>query len=144
MGRSSGRVERLTTSQAIVKFLQAQYSERDGERRRLIPAILAIFGHGNVSGLGQAVDEYGSDLLFMEGRNEQAMVHTAAGFAKATRRRSTLACAASIGPGSMNMITGAAAAHVNRLPVLLFPSDAYATRHQGTVLQNLEYPLAGA
>ncbi len=143
MSRSAGSTVRLTTSQAIVKYLQVQWSERDGERQRLVPAILGIFGHGNVSGLGQALDEYGQELPFLEGRNEQSMVHAAAGHARATRRRSTLACAASIGPGSLNMVTGAAAAHVNRLPVLLLPADGYATRHQGTVLQSLEYPLAG-
>jgi len=143
MSRSTNKTVRLTTSQAIVKYLQVQWSERDGERQRLVPAILGIFGHGNVAGLGQALDEHGQNLPFFEGRNEQSMVHTAAGHARATRRRSTLACAASIGPGSMNMVTGAAAAHVNRLPVLLLPADGYATRHQGPVLQSLEYPLAG-
>ncbi len=134
---------RLTTAQAIVRFLQAQWSEHDGERRRLVPAMYGIFGHGNVAGLGQALEEHGSELPFLQGRNEQSMVHAAAGFARATRRRQTLACTASIGPGSTNMLTGAAGATINRLPVLLLPSDVYATRHQGPVLQQLEPPFAG-
>jgi 3D-(3,5/4)-trihydroxycyclohexane-1,2-dione acylhydrolase (decyclizing) len=134
---------RLTTAQAIVRYLQVQFSERDGETRRLVPAMFGIFGHGNVHGLGQALDEYGTDLRFLQGHNEQSMVHAAVGFAKATRRRATLACTSSIGPGATNMITGAAEASIARLPVLLFPGDIYATRHQGPVLQQLEHPLAG-
>jgi 3D-(3,5/4)-trihydroxycyclohexane-1,2-dione acylhydrolase (decyclizing) len=133
---------RLTTAQAIVRYLQAQWSERDGDSRRLIPGMWGIFGHGNVIGLGQALDEYGDELTFHQGRNEQSMVHAAAAFAKATRRRQTMACTASIGPGSTNMITAAAGATINRLPVLLFPGDTYATRHQGPVLQQLELPNA--
>ncbi|MBI5929725.1 MAG: 3D-(3,5/4)-trihydroxycyclohexane-1,2-dione acylhydrolase (decyclizing) [Chloroflexi bacterium] len=133
---------RLTMAQALVKYLQLQYSERDGKRRRLIPAMFGIFGHGNVAGLGQALIEYGTDLPYMQPHNEQSMVHTASGFAKANLRLATLACAASIGPGSTNMITGAATATVNRLPVLLLPADYYATRHQGPVLQQLEHPIS--
>src|SRR5919108_4786877 len=139
----SGKTIRLTTAQAIVRYLQAQHSERDGETRRLIPGIFGIFGHGNVIGLGQALEEHGGGLPFYQGRNEQSMVHAAAAYAKATGRLSTLACTASIGPGSTNMITAAAGATINRLPVLLLPRDAYATRHQGPVLQQLEHPLAG-
>jgi 3D-(3,5/4)-trihydroxycyclohexane-1,2-dione acylhydrolase (decyclizing) len=137
-----GRV-RLTTAQAIVRYLQVQHSERDGERRRLVPGMFGIFGHGNVIGLGQALEEHGAGLTFYQGRNEQSMVHAAAAYAKATRRRATLACTASIGPGSTNMITAAAGATINRLPVLLFPGDVYATRHQGPVLQQLEHPTSG-
>src|SRR5919201_7020310 len=96
---------RLTTAQAIVKYLRVQLSERDGQTRRLVPAMLGIFGHGNVAGLGQALEEHGQDLPFLQGRNEQSMVHTAAAFAKASLRRATLACTTSIGPGSTNMIT---------------------------------------
>jgi 3D-(3,5/4)-trihydroxycyclohexane-1,2-dione acylhydrolase (decyclizing) len=129
-------------AQAIVKYLSVQYSERDGEERRLIPAIFGIFGHGNVAGLGQALYEYGQDLPYYQPCNEQSMVHTASGFAKANNRLSTLACAASIGPGSTNMVTGAALATINRLPVLLLPSDYYATRRQGPVLQQLEHPIS--
>ena len=138
---SNGTI-RLTMGQAIVQYLSVQFSERDGRKQRVISGIFGIFGHGNVSGLAQAIEEYGRDLPYYQPCNEQSMVHTAAGFAKASRRLSTLACTASIGPGSTNMITGAAAATINRLPVLLFPSDYYATRHQGPVLQQLEHPLA--
>lgn len=134
---------RLTAAQAIVKYLQVQYSERDGLRQRLVPAMFGIFGHGNVTGMGQALEEYGSELPYYQPCNEQSMVHTAAGFARAKRRMATLACTTSIGPGATNMITGAAAATINRLPVLLFPSDIYANRKQGPVLQQLEHPSAG-
>jgi 3D-(3,5/4)-trihydroxycyclohexane-1,2-dione acylhydrolase (decyclizing) len=134
---------RLTTAQAVVRYLQAQFSERDGESQRLVPAMFGIFGHGNVHGLGQAVDEYGTELPFFQGHNEQSMVHAAVGYAKARRRRAALACTSSIGPGATNMITGAAEATISRLPVLLLPGDGYATRHQGPVLQQLEHPLAG-
>ena len=128
----SRKTIRLTMAQALVKFLQVQYSERDGKTRRLIPALFGIFGHGNVAGLGQALYEYGQELPFYRSNNEQSMVHTAVGFAKANLRLATLACTSSIGPGATNMITGAAVAATNRLPVLLLPSDYYATRHQGT------------
>jgi 3D-(3,5/4)-trihydroxycyclohexane-1,2-dione acylhydrolase (decyclizing) len=134
---------RLTTAQALVRYLQAQWSERDGDRRRLIPGVWGIFGHGNVIGVGQALEEIGDELTFHQGRNEQSMVHAAAAFAKATRRRQTLACTASIGPGSTNMVTGAAGATINRVPVLLLAGDVYATRHQGPVLQQLEHPTSG-
>src|SRR5262245_44714309 len=132
----------LTMSQALVKYLSVQFSERDGRRQRLIPAIFGIFGHGNVAGLGQALYEYGQDLPYYQTRNEQSMVHTAIGFAKARSRLATLACTSSIGPGATNMITGAATATINRVPVLLLPSDYYATRHQGPVLQQLEHPIS--
>jgi 3D-(3,5/4)-trihydroxycyclohexane-1,2-dione acylhydrolase (decyclizing) len=134
---------RLTMAQALVRFLQAQHSERDGRVQRAIPAIWGIFGHGNVLGLGQAIRQEGADLPFHQPRNEQAMVHTAIGFAKASRRLSALACTASIGPGSTNMLTGAATATTNRLPVLLLPSDTFANRRQGPVLQQLEHGLDG-
>ncbi len=134
--------ERLTVAQALVRYLQEQYSERDGDVRRLIPAMFGIFGHGNASGIGQAVYEYGDNLKFYQPCNEQAMVHTAIGYAKANGRRATLACSASIGPGSTNMITGAATATINRIPVLLLASDYYVTRHQGPVLQQLEHPIS--
>ncbi|HTW98513.1 MAG TPA: 3D-(3,5/4)-trihydroxycyclohexane-1,2-dione acylhydrolase (decyclizing) [Acidimicrobiales bacterium] len=134
---------RLTTAQALARYLSRQYSVFDGERERLVPAVLGIFGHGNVAGLGQALDELGGELPFVQGRNEQSLVHLASGYTKARRRRSTLAVTASIGPGSTNMVTGAALATINRLPVLLLPSDAYATRLQGSVLQQLEHSLGG-
>ena len=132
---------RLTTGQAVVRWLQAQHSERDGEVRRAIPAMFGLFGHGNVLGLAQGIEQEGSELPFYQPKNEQAMVHAAIGYAKASRRLATLACTASIGPGSTNMLTGAATATANRLPVLLLPSDTFANRRQGPVLQQLEHPV---
>jgi 3D-(3,5/4)-trihydroxycyclohexane-1,2-dione acylhydrolase (decyclizing) len=137
-----GATRRLTVAQAVVEYLQVQYSERDGRRRRMIPAMWGIFGHGNVAGLGQALDERGRDLPYYQPFNEQSMVHTALGYARANLRLATLACTSSIGPGATNMVTGAATATINRLPVLLLPSDYYATRHQGPVLQQLEHPVS--
>lgn len=130
----------LTAAQALVRFLAAQSSSRDGERRRVIPGVFGIFGHGNVCGLGEALHQQRESLRFYQPKNEQSMVHTAIGFAKATRRLSTLACTASIGPGSTNLVSGAATATTNRLPVLLLPADTFATRFQGPVLQQLEHP----
>jgi 3D-(3,5/4)-trihydroxycyclohexane-1,2-dione acylhydrolase (decyclizing) len=132
---------RLTVAQAIVTYLSKQYSVADGQRRRLIPAALGIFGHGNVAGLGQALDQLSDALPFIQGRNEQALVHAATAYAKASRRHATLAVTASIGPGALNMVTGAGVATVNRLPVLLLPGDTYATRRQGPVLQQLQHPI---
>jgi 3D-(3,5/4)-trihydroxycyclohexane-1,2-dione acylhydrolase (decyclizing) len=134
-------IVRLTVAQAIVTYLSRQYSVADGQRRRLIPAALGIFGHGNVAGLGQALDQLSDALPFIQGRNEQALVHAATAYAKASRRHATLAVTASIGPGSLNMVTGAGVATVNRLPVLLLPGDTYATRRQGPVLQQLQHPI---
>lgn len=133
---------RLTMGQALIKFLQVQYTEYDGEQQRFIPAIWGIFGHGNVSGLSQALWEYGGDLPYYQPTNEQSMVHAASGYARARLRLQTFACTSSIGPGATNMITGAATAHINRLPVLLLPSDYYATRFQGQVLQDIEHPIS--
>jgi 3D-(3,5/4)-trihydroxycyclohexane-1,2-dione acylhydrolase (decyclizing) len=138
---------RLTVGQAVVRFLAAQYSERDGERQRLVPATLGIFGHGNVAGLGQALLESSvsapDQMPYRLVRNEQGMVHAAVGFAKQRDRLQVLACTASIGPGSTNMLTGAALATTNRVPVLLLPSDVFATRVASPVLQELEQPGAG-
>ncbi len=134
---------RLTTGQALVRWLQAQWSERDGERRRAIPALWGIFGHGNALGLGQALAQEGAGLPLHQPKHEQAMVHAALGYAKAARRLQALACTASIGPGAANLLTGAATATVNRLPVLLLPADTFATRRSGVVLQQLEHPAAG-
>lgn len=133
------RTRRLTTAQALVTYLSVQYSERDGHSRRLIHGVFGIFGHGNVVGLGQALEELGSELPYYQGKNEQAMVHAALGYAKASLRTSTLACAASVGPGSTNMITGAATATANRLPVLLLPADVFMHRRQDPVLQQIEH-----
>lgn len=132
---------RLTAAQALVRHLAVQWSERDGERRRVIPGIFGIFGHGNVCGLGPALEEdAGRELRFHQPKNEQAMVHAAIGYARASNLLSTLACTASIGPGSTNLLTGAASATVNRVPVLLLASDTFATRRQGAVMQALEHP----
>lgn len=136
-----GHTIRLTVAQAVVKYIAAQYSVTDGQTQRFIPAALGIFGHGNVAGLGQALDQYSDDLPFVQGRNEQGLTHAAVAFAKAQKRRQALAVTASVGPGAMNMVTAAALATVNRLPVLLLPGDIYATRHQGPVLQQLEHPM---
>ena len=133
-------VERLTVAQALVKYLSVQFSERDGQRQRLIPGVWGIFGHGNVSGLGQALEECGTDLPTYRPQNEQSMVHAAAAFAKHTNRLQTFACTASVGPGSLNMLTAAATATVNRIPVLLLPSDYFANRLPDPVLQQLEHP----
>ncbi|WP_229070019.1 3D-(3,5/4)-trihydroxycyclohexane-1,2-dione acylhydrolase (decyclizing) [Actinoplanes sp. DH11] len=138
---------RLTVAQAVVRFLAAQWTERDGVRHRAIAGCFGIFGHGNVAGIGQALlqaQRTGEAALpYHLARNEQAMVHTAAGFARMTNRLSMMACTASIGPGSTNMLTGAALATVNRLPVLLLPADVFATRVATPVLQELEDPRAG-
>ncbi|MGW1538954.1 3D-(3,5/4)-trihydroxycyclohexane-1,2-dione acylhydrolase (decyclizing) [Streptomyces sp. NPDC002309] len=134
---------RLTVAQALVRFLSVQYTERDGVRRRLIGATWGIFGHGNVAGLGQALVEYADDMPYLQGRNEQAMVHAAVGYARQSHRLSTQAVTTSIGPGATNLVTGAALATVNHLPVLLLPGDVFATRPADPVLQQLEVPYAG-
>jgi 3D-(3,5/4)-trihydroxycyclohexane-1,2-dione acylhydrolase (decyclizing) len=131
---------RLTVAQALVRFLAAQYTERDGAEQRLIEGCFGIFGHGNVAGVGQALLQEPELMPYHQGRNEQGMVHAAVGFARMRNRLSTLACTASVGPGSTNMVTGAALATINRLPVLLLPGDVFATRAAGTVLQELEDP----
>lgn len=132
---------RLTVGQALVRYLAVQHSERDGVTRRLVPACWAILGHGNVAGLGQALQELGDEvgLPTYRPQNEQAMVHAAAAYAKHTNRLATLACTASVGPGSLNMLTAAAGATINRLPVLLLPSDIFANRRPDPVLQQLEH-----
>ena len=129
--------KRLTMAQAIVSFLQNQYSERDGKQFRFFEGCLGIFGHGNVAGIGQALEQ-DSGLRYYLFRNEQAMVHAASAFAKASLRMRTLVCTSSIGPGATNMVTGAAVATVNRLPVLLLPGDIFARRKVAPVLQQLE------
>ncbi|MER5832419.1 3D-(3,5/4)-trihydroxycyclohexane-1,2-dione acylhydrolase (decyclizing) [Streptomyces sp. NPDC002130] len=134
---------RLTVAQALVRFLSAQYTERDGARQRLIGATWGIFGHGNVAGIGQALLEHAEEMPFHQGRNEQAMVHAAVGYARQSGRLSTHAVTTSIGPGATNLVTGAALATVNHLPVLLLPGDIFATRPADPVLQQLEVPYAG-
>ncbi|QLJ00323.1 3D-(3,5/4)-trihydroxycyclohexane-1,2-dione acylhydrolase (decyclizing) [Streptomyces sp. NEAU-sy36] len=134
---------RLTVAQALVRFLAAQHTERDGERRRLIGATWGVFGHGNVAGIGQALVEHADVMPFHQGRNEQSMVHAAVGYARQSGRLSTHAVTTSIGPGATNLVTGAALATVNHLPVLLLPGDVFATRPADPVLQQLEVPYAG-
>ncbi|GAA2537569.1 3D-(3,5/4)-trihydroxycyclohexane-1,2-dione acylhydrolase (decyclizing) [Pseudonocardia hydrocarbonoxydans] len=131
---------RLTVAQAVVRFLANQYSERDGVEQRLVPGCFGIFGHGNVAGIGQALLEYADELPYHLARNEQGMVHAAVGFSRMRDRTQLMACTASIGPGSTNMLTGAALATTNRIPVLLLPSDVFATRVASPVLQELERP----
>ncbi|MDF6042546.1 3D-(3,5/4)-trihydroxycyclohexane-1,2-dione acylhydrolase (decyclizing) [Streptomyces sp. JH14] len=134
---------RLTTAQALVAFLARQYTERDGRRQRLISATWGIFGHGNVAGIGQALLETGPAMPYLQGRNEQSMVHAAVGYARQSGRLSAHAVTTSIGPGATNLVTGAALATVNHLPVLLLPGDVFATRPADPVLQQLEVPSAG-
>ena len=133
--------QRMTTAGATIAFLKNQYSERDGQRFRFFEGCMGIFGHGNVAGLGQALEQ-DNDLRYYLVRNEQAMVHTAAAFAKASNRLRTLACTTSIGPGATNMVTGAATATINRVPVLLLPGDIFARRNVAPVLQQLEWPTS--
>ena len=140
-----GSTRRLTVAQAIVAYLREQEVERDGRRGRFIQGVFGIFGHGNVAGLGEALEAEqranGADALrYRQARNEQGMVHLAAAYAKQKRRMETFACTTSIGPGATNMLTGAAMATVNRLPVLLLPGDLFATRRVTPVLQQLEQP----
>ncbi|MFF1463172.1 3D-(3,5/4)-trihydroxycyclohexane-1,2-dione acylhydrolase (decyclizing) [Streptomyces sp. NPDC058330] len=134
---------RLTTAQALIAFLARQYTERDGRRRRLIGATWGIFGHGNVAGVGQALVEAGPAMPYFQGRSEQAMVHAAVGYARQSGRLSAHAVTTSIGPGATNLVTGAALATVNHLPVLLLPGDTFAARPADPVLQQLEVPHTG-
>ncbi|WP_053367713.1 3D-(3,5/4)-trihydroxycyclohexane-1,2-dione acylhydrolase (decyclizing) [Bacillus sp. FJAT-27245] len=128
---------RLTTAQALVKFMANQYVEFDGRQEKFVRGVFTIFGHGNVLGLGQALEEAG-DLEVFQGRNEQGMVHAAVAFAKQKHRRQIFACTASVGPGSANMITAAATATANNIPVLLLPGDTFASRQPDPVLQQIE------
>ena len=134
---------RLTAAQALVRFLAAQYVERDGVRHRFFAGCFGIFGHGNVAGVGEALLEHPELLRYHQARNEQAMVHTAVGYARMRNRLGALVCTSSIGPGATNMVTGAALATINRLPVLLVPGDVFAGRGPDPVLQQLETPWAG-
>jgi 3D-(3,5/4)-trihydroxycyclohexane-1,2-dione acylhydrolase (decyclizing) len=140
----AGRTVRLTVAQAVVRFLSQQYSERDGVEQRLVEGCFGIFGHGNVAGVGEALLESEladpTALPYWTVRNEQGAVHAAAAYARMRNRLSTLAVTASVGPGATNMLTGAALATINRLPVLLLPGDIFATRVSSPVLQELEQP----
>ncbi|MEU0471580.1 3D-(3,5/4)-trihydroxycyclohexane-1,2-dione acylhydrolase (decyclizing) [Streptomyces olivaceus] len=137
----SAATRRLTTAQALVRFLAAQYTERDGVRHRLITGTWGIFGHGNVAGLGQALVEYADVMPYHQGRSEQAMVHAAVGHARQLNRLRVQAVTTSIGPGATNLVTGAALATVNRLPVLLLPGDYFASHAADPLLQQLEHPV---
>ncbi|HZP95729.1 MAG TPA: 3D-(3,5/4)-trihydroxycyclohexane-1,2-dione acylhydrolase (decyclizing) [Candidatus Limnocylindria bacterium] len=134
---------RLTMAQALVRFLTAQYVERDGVEERFFAGVFGIFGHGNVAGIGQALYQYRGEIPFHQARNEQAMVHIAAAYARMRDRLGTFACTSSIGPGATNMVTGAALATIDRLPVLLLPGDVFASRRADPVLQQLERPSRG-
>jgi 3D-(3,5/4)-trihydroxycyclohexane-1,2-dione acylhydrolase (decyclizing) len=131
--------QRLTTAQAIIRFLKVQHVARDGREQLFFAGCFGIFGHGNIAGIGQALQQ-SPDFPYYLCRNEQAMVHTAAAFAKMSNRLRTLVCTTSIGPGATNMLTGAAGATINRLPVLLLPGDIFARRNVAPVLQQLESP----
>ncbi|PRX39581.1 3D-(3,5/4)-trihydroxycyclohexane-1,2-dione hydrolase [Planifilum fimeticola] len=131
---------KLTTAQALVKFLNSQYVEVDGKEQKLFKGIFTIFGHGNVLGIGQALEQDPGDLEVYQGRNEQGMAHAAIGFAKQNRRRQLIACTSSVGPGAANMVTAAATATANNIPLLLLPGDTFATRQPDPVLQQIEQP----
>ena len=129
---------KMTMAQALVKFLDNQYVSFDGKENKFVDGIFTIFGHGIVVGLGQALDENPGALRVYQGKNEQGMAHVATSFAKQNNRRKIIACASSIGPGSANMVTAAATATVNHVPLLLFPADAFASRQPDPVLQQFE------
>ncbi len=131
---------RMTMAQALLCFLDKQYISADGKEIKFVKGIMGIFGHGNVTGLGEALENHIGELAFIQGKNEQGMVHAAAAFAKQQNRQQIFACTSSIGPGALNMVTGAATATVNRIPVLLLPGDNFACRQPDPVLQQLEIP----
>lgn len=129
---------RLTTAQALVKFLNAQFIEFDGHQSRFIKGVYTIFGHGNVVGLGEALEQYAEGLEVYQGRNEQGMANAAIAFAKQKHRKQIIACTSSVGPGAANMVTSAALATANNIPLLLLPGDVFATRQPDPVLQQIE------
>src|SRR5919199_1859607 len=131
------QTKRMTMAQAAIAFLKRQYVERDGVEQPFFAGCFGIFGHGNIAGIGQALQQ-NRDFRFYQCRNEQAMVHAAVAYAKTKNRLQTLVCTSSIGPGATNMVTGAATATINRLPVLLLPGDIFARRNVAPVLQQLE------
>ncbi len=131
---------RLTMAQALLRFLDAQFVELDGTEHKFVQGVMGIFGHGNVTGLGEALEYGGTSLRYIQGNNEQGLVHIATAYAKQKNRLGIYACTSSIGPGATNMVTGAAAATVNRIPVLLLPGDIFASRQPDPVLQQIETP----
>ena len=129
---------KLTTAQALVKFLNQQYVEVDGSEHKFVQGIFTIFGHGNVVGLGQALEQDAGDLVVHQGCNEQGMANIAIGFAKQNKRKKIYAVTSSVGPGATNMVTAAATATANRIPLLLLPGDVFSTRQPDPVLQQVE------
>jgi 3D-(3,5/4)-trihydroxycyclohexane-1,2-dione acylhydrolase (decyclizing) len=135
------KTKKLTMAQALIEFLNNQYIEVDGKEKKFVKGVMGIFGHGNVVGLGQALEQYKDEIVFYQGKNEQEIAHAAIAFAKQKDRQEIFACTASIGPGSLNMVTAAGTATVNRIPVLLLPSDSFACRQPDPVLQQVENPM---
>ena len=131
---------KLSMSQALVKFLNKQYINDDGVENKFVKGFMGIFGHGNVVGLGQALEQYKDQVIYYQGKNEQEIAHVCVAYAKQKRRKEIFACTASIGPGSLNMVTAAGTATVNKIPLLLLPGDAYADRQPDPVLQQVESP----
>src|SRR5258708_6136080 len=138
MAKEFMSTKRLTMAQALIAYLAKQYVSRDGQQNRFFAGVWGIFGHGNVAGIGQALQQYAADIRYYQYRNEQPQFHTSVAFPTQMNRIQTFACTSSIGPGATNMITGAALATINRLPVLLLPGDLFAQRIQAPVLQQLE------
>ena len=130
--------QKLTTAQALVKFLNNQYVEFDGIQTRFVKGVFTLFGHGNVLGLGQALEQDAGGLEVYQGKNEQGMAHAAVAFAKQKLRKQIIACTSSVGPGAANMVTAAATATANNIPILLLPGDVYASRQPDPVLQQIE------
>ena len=133
------KTRRLTMAQALILYLSKQYVSRDGKENKFFAGVWGIFGHGNVAGVGQALQQFSDEIRYYQSRNEQAQVHTSIAYAKHKNRMETFACTSSIGPGATNMVTGAALATVNRIPVLLLPGDIFAERIQAPVLQQIEW-----
>lgn len=138
-GYGMTKTRRLTMAQALILYLSKQYVSRDGKENKFFAGVWGIFGHGNVAGVGQALQQYSDEIRYYQSRNEQAQVHTSIAYAKHKNRMETFACTSSIGPGATNMVTGAALATVNRIPVLLLPGDIFAERIQAPVLQQIEW-----
>jgi len=134
----SPKTVRLTMAQALLRFLDNQYIEMDGIETKFVQGVMGIFGHGNVTGIGEALEDGETELRYIQGHNEQGMVHAATAFSKQQNRLKIFACTSSIGPGALNMVTAAATATVNRIPVLLLPGDVFASRQPDPVLQQLE------
>src|SRR5215468_10193520 len=132
------KTKRLTMAQALIEYLTRQYVTRDGKENAFFAGVWGIFGHGNVAGVGQALQQYRKEIRYYQSRNKQAQVHASVAYAKHKNRLQTFACTSSIGPGATNMLTGAAVATINRVPVLLLPGDIFAERIQAPVLQQLE------